>query len=227
MIDTELNASVYGYKTINYTAEFQRVLSGVFACYKMMLKDNVVVPNDENEIRNALLIKYLKNDDKREITGLAGNFLFDREVPEDNTKGRTDIKVQTIQTFTKSDAYYIIECKRLDNENLKGITGLNAEYIKNGIYRFVSKYYSTNCGVNAMIGFVVEDMDIHSNIYNINTLLQNNFTNCNTTKTIQTETFIPNFEFHYSSEHKDIDNASFTLFHLMFDVSNIIIRDKS
>jgi hypothetical protein len=181
-----------------------------------------VPDNDENEIRNILLIKYLKNDAIREKTGLSGNFIFDREAPEDHSAGRTDIKVQTIQTFIKSDAYYIIECKRLNNENLKGTTGLNAEYIKNGIYRFVSKYYSTNCGVNGMIGFVIEVMDIHSNINNIKTLLQNNFTNCNTTKTIQKESFIPDFEFHYSSEHDDCDNNSFKLYHLMFDFSNNI-----
>ena len=224
MIDAVLNASGYGYNATNYTAEFQRVLCGVFACYTMMLKDNIVVPNDENEIRNNLLFDYLKNDTIREETGLSGNFIFDREVPEDNTAGRTDIKVQTIQTFTKSDAYYIIECKRLNNENLKGTTGLNARYIENGIYRFVSKQYSTYHRVNAMIGFVVETMCIHSNTDNIKTLLQNNFTNCNTTKTLQRETFIPNFEYHYSSEHNDIDNVGFTLYHLMLDFSNNIIE---
>ena len=222
MTDIELKAVGYSYNATNYIKEFQRVLNGVFACYKMMLKDNVAVPNDENEIRNILLIKYLKDDNKREITGLAGNFIFDREVPEDNTKGRTDIKVQTIQTFTKSEAYYIIECKRLDNENLNGTTGLNAKYIEDGIYRFVSKQYSTYHRVNAMIGFIVEAMCIRSNTDNIKTLLQNNFTNCNTIKTIQKETFIPDFEYHYSSEHRDIDNEDFTLYHLMLDFSDNI-----
>ena len=221
MIDTELKAIGYNYNATNYTAEFQRVLSGVFVCYEMMLKDNIVLPNDENKIRDVLLLKYLKNDVVREQTGLSGNFIFDREVPEDNTAGRTDIKVQTIQTFTKSEAYYIIECKRLDNKNLTGASGLNTEYINNGIYRFVSKYYSTSCGVNAMIGFVVEKIDIHINAVNINALLRNpKLNNCNTTQEIQQATFIPNFEFHYSSTHKDIDNGNFTLYHLMLDFSN-------
>jgi hypothetical protein len=220
-MDTELKAIGYSYNATNYTAELQRVLCGVFVCYTMMLKDNVILPNDENEIRNNLLLKYLKNDIIRKQTGLSGNFIFDREVPEDNTAGRTDIKVQTIQTFTKSEAYYNIECKRLDNKNLTGISGLNAEYINNGIYRFVSKYYSTSCGVNAMIGFVVEKMDIHTNVFNINTLLKNlRLSNCNTIQKIQKEAFIPDFEFHYSSTHKDIDNKNFTLYHLMFDFSN-------
>jgi hypothetical protein len=222
-METELTAVGYNYNATNYTKEFQRVLCGVFACYSLMLEDDILVPNDENEIRNNLLLKYLKNDAIRKKTGLSGNFIFDREVPEDNTTGRTDIKVQTTQTFTKSDAYYIIECKRLDNKKLKGTSGLNADYINNGIYRFVSKYYSTYCGINAMIGFIVEKMKIGENIQNINTLLENSKLNqCNTTQEILQETFIPNFDFHYSSVHNDCDNNEFTLYHLMFDFSGNI-----
>jgi hypothetical protein len=229
MMDTELKAIGYSYNATNYTAEFQRVLCGIYTCYTIMLNDNVVLPNDENKIRNNLLLKYLKNDAIREQTGLSGNFIFDREVPEDNTKGRTDIKVQTIQTFTKSDAYYIIECKRLNNENLEGTTGLNAKYINKGIYRFVSKYYSTYYRINAMLGFVTDKMDIHANtLININTLLKNpKLNNCNTTQEIQQETFIPDFEFHYSSGHRDINHENFTLYHLMLNYSNIVIRNQS
>jgi hypothetical protein len=219
VINTELNATGYTYNTTNYKAEFQRVLCGVFACYKIMLNDNVEVPNDENEIRNVLLNNYLNDDIVRKQTDLIW-YSFNKEVPEQN--GRIDIKVELRNPYISAKAYYIIECKRFDNKNTAGISGLNAEYVKNGIYRFVSKYYSTNCGVNAMIGFVVEKMCIHSNIDNIKALLQNNFTNCNTTKTIQKESFIPDFEFHYTSEHNDIDNKNFTLYHLMFDFSNII-----
>ena len=217
MIDTELDASGYDYSITNYTAEFQRVLCGVFVCYTMMLRDNIAVPNDENKIRNKLLFEYLQNDTIRNEIGL--DYLFNGEVLEP-TGGKIDIKVQRQNRFTKSQAYYIIECKRLDSKNTTGISGLNAEYVKNGIYRFVSKYYSTNCGVNAMIGFVVETMCIHTNTDNIRVLLQNNFANCNTTKTIQKETFIPDFEFHYSSEHRDVDNKGFILYHLMLDFSS-------
>jgi hypothetical protein len=220
---TELNAVGYSFNATTYTKEFERVLCGVFACYTMMLKDKVELPNDENRIRDNLLINYLHNDTIREQTGLSGNFIFDREVPEDNTIGRTDIKVQTVQTFTKSEAYYIIECKRLDKNNLTGISGLNAEYINNGIYRFVSKHYSTYHRVNAMIGFIVEQLNIATNIPNINTLLKNpQIKNCNTIREIQPETFIPDFAFHYSSVHNDFDNESFILYHLMLDFSNNI-----
>jgi hypothetical protein len=224
-METELSAVGYSFNAINYTAEFQRVLRGIFVCYTMMLNDKVELPNDENKIRDNLLINYLHNDVIREQTGLSGNFIFDREVSEDNTVGRTDIKVQTAQTFTKSEAYYIIECKRLDSENLTGISGLNADYINKGIYRFVSKYYSTYHRVNAMIGFIVEEMNIHANIININTLLKNSkLNNCNTTQEIQREAFISDFEFHYSSVHRGIDNENFTLYHLMLDFSNNILH---
>lgn len=221
-METELNATGYAYNDTNYKAELQKILCGVFACYKMMLNDKIQVLNNENKIRDCLLIDYLKNDAVRKITELAGNFLFDREVPEDKTEGRTDIKVQTKNSFTQTDAYYIIECKRLDNKNQTGLSGLNAEYIKNGIYRFVTKHYSAFYRVNAMIGFIVEKLDICFNIKNINTLLKNRFENCNTTKYIQAESFIPDFKFHYSSEHNDIDNNTFTLYHLMLDFSDNI-----
>jgi len=225
MIDVELNAKGYGYNATNYTAEFQRVLCGVFTCYSMMLNDNVELPNDENEIRNKLLFNYLNNDNIRKDIELL-DYVFNGEVLEP-TGGKIDLKVQTPNRFIKSAAYYIIECKRLDNKNTTGISGLNAEYIRNGIYRFVSKYYSTNCGVNAMIGFIVEAMDVHNNVENnINFLLQNHFSNCNTTKYIHRELFIPHFEFHYTSEHKNTDNVNFTLYHLMFDFSNNIDRNK-
>ncbi len=224
MIDTELNASGYSYNAVNYTTEFQRVLKGIFACYTMMLKNNITIPNDENEIRNVLLDNYLNEDTVRNQTDLIW-YSFNKEVPEQD--GRVDIKVEFRNPFISTKAYYIIECKRLDNNNTTGISGLNAEYVKNGIYRFVSKYYSTNCGVNAMIGFVVDAMCIHSNTDSIKILLQNNFTNTNTTKNIQQAMFIPDFEYHYRSEHTDIDREKFTLYHLMLDVSNIVIKNNS
>jgi hypothetical protein len=219
-MDTELNAVGYSFNAPNYTKEFQRVLRGVFACYTMMVNDKIKLPNDENEIRNKLLFGYLNNDNIKNNIGLY--YLFNGEVLEP-TGGKVDIKVQRQNRFTKSETYYIIECKLLNNENLTGISGLNARYIKDGIYRFVSKYYSTNCGVNAMIGFVVERLDISANIQNINTLLKNTqVKNCNTIREIQPVNFILNFEFHYSSVHNDCDNASFTLYHLMLDFSDNI-----
>jgi hypothetical protein len=220
-MDAELNAVGYNFNESNYEAEFKRVLRGVYACYSFMLRNNVSVPpNDENKIRDILLCKYLNDDAIRNKTDLIW-YSFNKEVPEED--GRVDIKVEIRNPFVSTKAYYIIECKRLDNKNTTGTSGLNAEYINNGMHRFVSIIYPTNCRVNAMIGFVVEQMDIHRNIQNINALLSNpKISNCNTTQKIQQATFIPKFEFHYSSIHKDRENNSFTLYHLMFNFSKNI-----
>ena len=224
MMDAELKAIGYDYNATNYTSELQRVLCGIYACYTMMLKDAVVLLNDENMIRNILLFDYLNNDIIKNNLELL-DYVFNGEVLEP-TGSKIDIKVQTTKQFIKSDEYFIVECKRLDNKNLTGTSGLNAKYIKNGICRFVSKYYSTYNRINAMIGFVVEAMDIHSNTINNINLLLSRISMCRTTQCFQKESFIPNFEYHYSSKHNDINNINFTLYHLMFDFSNNICKTK-
>lgn len=58
----------------------------------------------------------------------------------------------------KEDAYYIIECKRID-----GTADLNKKYVKEGVARFVTQKYSSYYGRNVMLGFVVKKMDISAN----------------------------------------------------------------
>lgn len=176
----ELNASGYEYNGIFYNAEFEDILSKIISCYNLMIADKVSLINDENAIRNVLLVNYLKDNSIRKKVKLT-DYLFDREVPEDRSIGRTDIKIQTLNTFHDTGAYYIIECKRLDATNLNGTTGLNAKYIKYGMYRFVSTTYSAHYKTNGMIGFVVEPMDINANVTSINNLLANNYSEANTT----------------------------------------------
>jgi hypothetical protein len=217
----ELNAEGFIHNAKTYTEEFRRLLVGIVSCYNMMIRDNIKLPpNDENEIRNKMLHNYLNNDDIRKSTGLT-EFAFNPEVPEINSKGRTDIKVEVKNPFRSTEAYYIMECKRLDNKNVSGISGLNAAYIKNGICRFVSRYYSTYCELNGLIGFIVTKLDIDVNTIHINTLAKNEI-GCNMTQEIQREYFIPRFEYHYSSKHKDCENKEFTLYHLMLDYSSNI-----
>lgn len=199
-------------------SELQDILIKIVYCYKMMLSDKVRVTNNENLIRDELLINYLKNNEIRNKIQLT-TYLFDKEVPEDNTKGRTDIKVQTTNTFLDTSAYYIIECKRLDSQNLKGKTGLNAEYIGRGIMRFVSGQYSTNKYLNGIIGFVVTQMDIDANVENINYLLKKTFSEANTETVLTSLNFIRDFQYQYYSLHKGTDNKKIKLYHLMFDFS--------
>jgi len=201
-----------------YDMNFEDILSKITVCYHKMIVDYSTIENDENAIRDILLLNYLKNDKIREEIGLINLYNFEREVQEDDSEGRTDIKITTRDTFKKQKAYYTIECKRLDNINTTGTTGLNAKYVSNGIERFISKKYSSYYRVNGMIGFIVGKMDIHQNIEKINTLLKTNKA-INTTKKITKINFIKNFEFHYCSEHKDKNIKKLGIYHLMFDFS--------
>lgn len=220
----ELNASGYFFNDTIYTREFEEILSKITLCYKLMKSNSENIPlNDENGIRDIFLSRrrYLKNETIKKTIGLE-NYLFDRETSEDLSVGRVDIRIMPINPFINDEAYYIIECKRLDNKANRGTSGLNAKYIENGINRFVTDYYSSYYNTNAMIGFVVESMDIHSNISDINFLLNSKFKNINTESNITKENFIPEFEYHYSSKHTSNNNSTIKLYHLMFDFSSII-----
>ena len=143
----DLDASIFGSSTSFHETKFRDILSKITRCYNMMIA-------------------------VRESIGFVSDQVnFDREIQEDHSTGRTDIRITTFDTFKCQRAYYVLECKRLNNKNIIGKTGLNAEYIKNGIWRFTSKYYSSHYRVNAMIGFVVEQLDIDMNINRINKLL--------------------------------------------------------
>lgn len=217
---TELNASSYDYNGIFYNAEFEDILSKVITCYNLMLADNVSLSNDENAIRDVLLINYLKDNPIRKKIKLT-DYLFDREVPEDRSLGRTDIKIQTLNTFQDTSAYFIIECKRLDATNLSGISGLNAKYIENGICRFASSSYSTHYKTNGMIGFVVQPLNISQNTEAINQLLRIEFKQANTAQELLFRKIVPGFDFSYCSMHS-VDENIIVLYHLMFDFSKNI-----
>ncbi len=218
-----LDATNFSSSVPFYDINFKDILSKITVCYHKMIIDFSTIKNDENTIRDILLLNYLKNDKIREEVGLINLYNFEREVQEDESEGRTDIKITTRNTLIKQKAYYTIECKRLDNVYTTGTSGLNAKYISNGIERFTSKKYSSYYRVNSMIGFIVEKMDIHKNIENINTLIESNTTICTTTK-ITKSTFIENFDFQYYSEHKDKDNQKLRIYHLMFDFSKNMTR---
>ncbi len=209
-----LNASSHKYNPQIYDIEFKELLSKIVLCYFRILKDHVQFENNENKIRDKLLLSYLRNDIVREEIKLK-YFLFDREVSEDDSKGRTDIKIQTKNTFEVTSAYFIIECKRLDDKCSRGSSGLNADYVKEGIMRFVTGYYSCFCGVNGMIGFIIKEMDIHANITNLNYIIKQYYPQSNTRQNLQKENFIEDFDYHYSSEHnvnnsKKIDSVTIT-----------------
>lgn len=216
------DASVFAESVNFYSAEFEDILAKVVLCYRMMINGGVAVSNNEEKIRDLLYSQYLNNNDVRNRIGLNFNIVCEpAEYSEDGEcTGYVDLRVFSRNSLTDTSAYFIIECKRLDNQNLKGETGLNAKYIKDGIMRFVNKQYSTNKHLNGMIGFVVESMNITDNIDNINNLLKNKYACSNTLTKLTVTDFIQDFDYQYYSEHKITEKQKkVKLYHLMFDFS--------
>ncbi|GAQ13479.1 hypothetical protein MODO_1134 [Myroides odoratimimus] len=227
MIFTELNAAGYEHNITFYQNEFEDILRGIIVCYNNICSSNITLPNDENEIRNVILRNYLKNNSFKKANFNLSNYHFDYETIEN--KGRADIRILPINPYLDDHAYYIIECKRLRNQNLNGTTGLNAEYVKNGVCRFVTDYYSSYFSTNGMIGFVVDDMCIDKNIYNLNSLLiqdlindRKETVNAKLSQEMISIKLSNEFDYSYKSKHKLSTQNEVTLYHLMFNFSTEI-----
>ena len=170
-IDNTLDASSYNEAPSQYETTFENLLLNIYSCYEYLLANSVLVPNNnENRIRDILL-GYLKNKNIRTEICIISGYIFEKEV--DENIGRVDIKIRDANEFIiheEHDAYFIIECKRLD-----GTTGLNTAYVRDGIKRFTTnyglardqEYYSSYYGVNGMIGFIVKDINIDENMAKI------------------------------------------------------------
>lgn len=227
MRNKNMDAQEYEFSQLFRDDQFEGILKGCISVYQILMAKNVSLPNDENCIRDAFG-KYLSEDKFKNSIYPLMNYHFEPETREG--EGRIDIKILQVNPYIGVSAYYIIECKRLTNKNLTGISGLNAEFVKNGICRFVSSFYSSYYGCNGMFGFVVDSMNIHNNITNINSLLNKNMTNdkgltvnSNPTQYLTRIELTENFEYSYISKHinKD-DNTEVAIYHLMFDFSNNI-----
>jgi len=224
-----IDANNYIFTKEIYHEEFKNILSKMVSVYKMMIYDGVILERKENKIRDVLVLDYLKNNKKRTELGIL-HYGFEREVMEDDSAGRMDIKITSLNSWSDTSEYYNCECKLLDNKYPDASSGLNAKYIANGICRFTSGYYHTSAtNANGMIGFVIDKMDIDANICKINKLLVMPLKNSdgkvvspNTFSPIAKTDFIQDFEYQYTSEHTLNQDRNITLYHLMMDFSNNI-----
>ena len=225
---SSLNATSFVYSQTRRDSCFESILTTCVEVYRTIIGSAIALANNENLIRDVFLaclqcVKFKKKCGLKHLK-------FDKETIE-NT-GRADIRVlPTKAEYINDEEYYIIECKRLDSKNLYGISGLNAEYVKNGICRFVSGYYSTYYGCNAMFGFVVEHVDMENDIVNnINSMLNVTMTNdrdvdvnANVIQQMCNQDFANSYPYSYISIHTHISGNELVLYHLMFDFSNNII----
>ncbi|MEN1968847.1 hypothetical protein WMZ97_12340 [Lentibacillus sp. N15] len=201
----------------------EKIISKVLSCCELMLTDcrseSKKINNHEEDIRDYLLHNYLDNDHIREKVGLR-EFLFTPEVPEnymdDKPKGRVDLKVISVDTFSFRDKYFIFECKRID-----GSKTLNRAYLKDGVNRFVgdspplySSYYKRNC----MFGFVVKNIDIGLNTNKINQLQNEEYPAISVkNEMVADRKFLHTYISCYWVDHTEIK-----LHHLFYDFSSII-----
>lgn len=222
-----LDASSFNYSRTRKYSNFEFILTKCVIVYNLILNSGINLTNDENLIRDEFL-KYLKDFDFK-VKNELRHLIFDKEVPE--TTGRVDIRIlPTKDEYVNDRAYYIIECKRLNATNLKGTTGLNAEYVKNGICRFSTGYYSSYFGCSAMFGFLVEPVNIQEGIVNnINSMLNTNLinaqdqsVNANATQQMQYENFANGYSYSYVSKHTHSSGNELVLYHLIFDFSKNI-----
>ncbi len=225
----DFRATTFAYSHQRRDSYFESILEVCVEVFRLIIS-TTKVQNDENEIRDEFM-KHLQSINFKKQYKLK-NLKFDSETTE-NT-GRADIRIlPTKNEYIDDDEYYLIECKRLDDKRLKGKSGLNAEYVKNGICRFVnSNYYSSFYGCNAMFGFVIAPVNIPSDIIgNINTLMSSSFlndkkqvVNANATRKLTYENFANTYPYSYISQHKySASGNSINLYHLIFDFSNHLI----
>lgn len=225
----DFRATTFAYSHQRRDSYFESILEVCVEVFRLIIS-TTKVQNDENKIRDEFM-KHLQSINFKKQYKLK-NLKFDSETTE-NT-GRADIRIlPTKNEYIDDDEYYLIECKRLDNKRLKGKSGLNAEYVKNGICRFVnSNYYSSFYGCNAMFGFVIAPVNIPSDIIgNINTLMSSSFlndkkqvVNANATRKLTYENFANTYPYSYISQHKySASGNSINLYHLIFDFSNHLI----
>ena len=223
-----MDASEFEFTQDYVETEFCKICRGCILVYDSIIASPCKLPNNENLIRDEFM-RYLKNTQYRKKYLKLDKFFFDKELPEGS--GRADIRVLAPNHLDDDNAYYIIECKRINSVNTTGVAGLNAEYVKNGICRFVTGLYSSYNGYCGMMGFVVDKMDIHQNTCgNINTLLYQDMINdkgenvsANPLMALTNIIIDNKFEFSYVSKHKQNDeNGEITMYHLMFDLSDVV-----
>ena len=101
-------------------ANFEKITNYILDICELVVEDyekkQLKLPNDENKIRSIMLEEYLR---KQKVSYDMSNYRFDLEVPENYAGnghhiGRVDIRILLKSDFEKEDAYYIIECKRID-----------------------------------------------------------------------------------------------------------------
>jgi hypothetical protein len=201
------------------------VITHLTECTKRMkadcVKNNNPLRNHEDKITNRLAAKYLNVG--------SGVFRYEIQSPEnfdektDTFVGRTDIKVTSLDyRFRDSNAYYTIECKRVDGKG----DALNKKYLTDGVARFVCypPKYSSYYRENIMFAYVVQTMDISANTASIGRL-QNTLLIGVTSKAFKESQVAADYRV-YSCEYTSKEIGKMKLYHLFYDLADVVCTSK-
>ena len=201
------------------------IVAHLIKCSKQMktecIKNSNPLKNHEDRITDRFVAKYLNaepNDFRYELQSPEN---FDHDT--DQHIGRTDIRVISSDYFkVSSQAYFVIECKRID-----GTHDLNKKYINEGVARFISYpiKYSSYYKKNIMFGYVVQTLDISDNADQIDKLQSSLLNEVTTTKFVLKQT--DNLQYYvYSCEYASTHIERIELNHLFFDFAEAIRKDS-
>ena len=213
-----------GFKNEATNIEFESgainiIIAQLIKCSKLIktncVDTNSLLKNNEDKITNRLIAKYLNVG--------PNDFRYEPQSPEnfdestDQYIGRTDIKVISRDYFRDSQAYYIIECKRID-----GTANLNKKYINEGVARFASHpaKYSSYHNENIMFGYVVQAIDISANTTKIEDL-QNQILKNGAAKKFFLLCCESSNYYLYSCQYQS-DEKNIELKHLFYNFSSVI-----
>lgn len=157
-----MDVSVFEYQEVFYFNQLKGLLYDICNAYVLICTKGQKIKNDENTIRDEFGC-YFENQDFKETTTTAKDYFFESEGRQQKTAGRVDIRFLSPNCYGYQDAYFAIECKRLD-----GKAHLNKEYVENGVRRFTTGKYPSLLGCNAMIGFIVKTMNVFETCSGIN-----------------------------------------------------------
>lgn len=160
-----MNVAIFGYSEAYYKSQLKGLLHDIGVVYDRIIQRGDTLPNNENAIRNEFG-KYFSEQSYKAITTTAKDYYYDYEVSLQKTSGRVDMRFLSPNCFAEQDYFFVIECKRID-----GRRKLSKEYVENGIQRFTTGKYPSRLGCNAMLGFVVCNIDINKTLGYVNEYL--------------------------------------------------------
>lgn len=213
------------------------ILTCVINSYEKIIADKVTYElspmiigkiNKENYLRNRLVDDYLVNELCLFDDG-TNRFTVNKEVSEeyrglnDDMLHNDPIDIHIVDNAHKESwgnntkPYFAIECKRFESLSV-------IEYVKDTI-KFTERNYSKlRLPFEGQLGFIENPSFTHLKIKDtINKNLSSN-SNIETIRQLENHLIKNSFDASYLSEHKKKDKTSFSVFHLFFDYSKILLN---